>query len=274
MRISLVSLLLLGTALAVPISKVDQRGKTAQDSLVSRGLAPIIPRVAPITPKVIVPKPVKPIAPPKPITPPKPVEPPRPIEPPTLNPHGPQTPTPVEPLNPAEPARPPPATQGGTDAPLDRLDESNPTSKNPNKPDGPLGPDPPATKPPPRLTGGACPARRDGITKRCGGGTGVPIAPTKEEIKLMVHVEPGTSLFYSGPDGYAGAAETWRSRNAPNYKVYKEMFTDKSWEANMVKSEKYYWDFTHRSSEALVCCSNLTFAQTFHLSYRYVTELN
>jgi hypothetical protein len=134
MRFSVLNLLLLGTALAAPIHDVAQASKRDEESLVARGLVPLLER----SPAFVAPKPV-----PKPVKPGVPGAPTAPKPP--LSPDAPAEPGAPAPLKPDDPATAPKDTP---DEPP-RLGQDDPATAPKDTPDEPprLGQEPPATSP-------------------------------------------------------------------------------------------------------------------------------
>jgi hypothetical protein len=245
MRISIISLLLLGVALAAPIHELedDRRGRESQqDSLVVRGLVPVSARAF-VAPKPIAHNPVVP----KPVTPGQPVD---SAPPPRLG--VPESPSSVDapvPINGPDAAVP---VDGPDALPPPRSEEVDAPQDHPDTPG--LQPDTPSAKPPPpRLTGGgSCVIKRNGVLKR-GPCATVPV-PSVADIKTYLKIDPDTSLFYSGPPGfgYHYKAEAWRQTNAPKYKLFGETWTDLSWKKNYKRTEPWGIEFDKRASAAMV----------------------
>lgn len=80
--------------------------------------------------------------------------------------------------------------------------------------------------------------------------------PDIAEIKTYMKIEPDTSLFYSGPEGYHYKALAFKEAKAPGYKQFGDFWVDKSWEKNYV-NRRTPWaiEFDKRASQAMVCTS-------------------
>ncbi|KAF2682507.1 hypothetical protein K458DRAFT_390993 [Lentithecium fluviatile CBS 122367] len=137
MRFSVLHLLLLGTALAAPIQDLEQASKRAEEnSLIARGLVPILPRI----PAFVPPKPIKP-----PVNgPDAPVSP----KPPVGGPDAPTTPDTPAPLRPnPDPAKPPTDTPENPGLIPNDDPKPKPPATDPDVPVRPNDPDAPATQP-------------------------------------------------------------------------------------------------------------------------------
>lgn len=87
-----------------------------------------------------------------------------------------------------------------------------------------------------------------------------PPLPTIQDCKDHLNVAKDTSLFYSGPGGYAGKArqKIRDVANLKNYKILGMMWTDSTWQNQWQNDEQASKDFFNICSQAMAEASSGT----------------
>ena len=78
-----------------------------------------------------------------------------------------------------------------------------------------------------------------------------PPLPTIDEIKQQLSVAKDTSLFYSGPGGYAGKARTWAKNNNKAYKILAQNWKSGNWQDKWQNDEAVSAKFFNLASTAM-----------------------